>query len=72
MEIINLKCEKCGCEYEKPAVFLQYALNSKYSPLYKWSLKYCNICRRERERDALNSLPYVIEKLGEMTAEEKS
>ena len=64
-ETINLKCEKCGCDYKKPTIFKEYLITSKYNVFYKWSLMYCDKCRREKEMQSLKALPDVIKKLGE-------
>jgi len=62
-ETIKLKCEKCGCNYEKPSVFKEYLIATKHNVFYKWSLAFCDICRREKEREALKSLPDIIDAL---------
>ena len=60
--MIDLKCEKCGIDYQKPAKFKR--LNDEHSNLfYRWSLTYCDSCRREREKKALDRLGEVIKSL---------
>lgn len=63
-ETIKLKCDKCGCAYEKPVVFKEYVAGTKHNVFYKWSLAFCDKCRREKERESLKSLPSVIRALG--------
>lgn len=60
---INLVCEKCGCDYEKPAVFKEYLVQTKLNVFYKWSLAFCDKCRREKEREAFKALPDVLKAL---------
>jgi len=64
MEDLELKCSKCGIGYTKPFKFKEWNEN-KSNVFFKWSLTYCDTCRREREREALQSLPSVIKKLSE-------
>ena len=64
-ETIKLKCEKCGCDYEKTSVFKEYLVATKHNVFYKWSLAFCDKCRRENERDSLKALPDVLRALGE-------
>jgi len=64
-ETIQLKCEKCGCDYEKPSVFKEYLDATKHNVFYKWSLLFCDKCRREKERESLKALPDVLRALGE-------
>lgn len=60
--MIKLKCEKCSIEYEKPAIFKTW--NNKHPNIfYKWSLIFCDTCRREKENKALKNLPKIIEAL---------
>jgi hypothetical protein len=69
-EMITLICEKCNCDYEKPAIFQKYLIETKhnvfykYNVFYKWSLAFCDNCRREREKEALKSLHEVLKALG--------
>ncbi len=62
-EILDLKCEQCGCDYQKPLVYKEYLVKTNNSIFYKWSLMYCDECRREKERLALTKLPKIIEYL---------
>jgi hypothetical protein len=56
-EPLQLKCEKCNCDYEKPAVFKEYNI------FYKWSLAFCDNCRKEKERESLKALPDIVKAL---------
>lgn len=53
--MIKLKCEICGVNYEKPAHYRKW--NNVF---FKWSLKFCDDCRRKKEKKALKRLPEVI------------
>jgi hypothetical protein len=64
-ETIKLKCEKCQCDYEKPSVFKEYLVTTKYNVFYRWSLAFCVICRRKKQKEALKNLPSVLKALGE-------
>jgi len=64
-ETIELKCEKCGCDYEKPSVFKEHLVKTNYNVFYKWSLAFCDKCRREKARESLKALPNVLRALGE-------
>lgn len=59
-ETIKLKCENCECHYEKPSVFKEYLVQTKFNVFYKWSLTFCDKCRREKERESLKSLPEIL------------
>jgi hypothetical protein len=62
-ELLQLKCEKCNCDYEKPAVFKEYLVATKYNIFYKWSLAFCDNCRKEKERESLKALPDIVKAL---------
>jgi hypothetical protein len=64
-ETIKLKCEKCGCDYEKPSVFKEYLFTARHNVFFKWSLAFCDKCRREKEIESLKALPDVLRALGE-------
>lgn len=66
MEEIKLKCEKCGCDYEKPSVFKEYLVSTKHNVFYKLSLAFCDKCRREKECESLKALPNVLSALVEI------
>jgi hypothetical protein len=61
-EQTECKCEICGIDYKKPAKFIEYN-NQHPSIFFKWSLKYCDKCRIEKQKDALKSLPTVLSAL---------
>jgi len=63
-EVIKLECESCGCRYEKPSIFVEH-LTTKHNVFFKWSLTFCDNCRREKELQALNALPDVLRVLQE-------
>lgn len=60
-ELINLKCEDCAVDYQKPAEYIQY--NETSNIYFKWSLKYCDNCRIKKEHKALRFLPKVLRAL---------
>ena len=61
-EMIELKCEKCGVDYCKPKNFIKW--NKEYPNIFfKWSLKFCDKHRREKQHEALKSLPNVLKNL---------
>lgn len=64
-ETVKLKCEKCGVGYEKPAVFQEYILATNNNLFYRWSLAFCDECRREKERESLKRLPSILKALSE-------
>jgi len=66
-ETIKLKCEKCVIDYEKPLVFREYLVSTKYNNFYKWSLAFCDKCRREKERECLKALPNILKALSDET-----
>ena len=69
--MLKLKCEKCGVEYEKPADFKKWN-DEEPQVFFKWSLKFCDTCREEKEKEALKKLPEVIKALaGENKAREQ-
>ena len=46
--MIKLKCEICGVNYEKPAHYTKW--NNVF---FKWSLRFCDDCRRKKENEEL-------------------
>lgn len=59
---LKLECQACGAAYEKPESYSKW--NTKRpNVFFKWSLMYCDKCRREKEAEALKGLPKVIEAL---------
>ena len=46
--MIKLKCEICGVNYEKPAHYTKW--NNVF---FKWSLRFCDDCRRKKEKEEL-------------------
>ncbi len=60
--MLQLKCEKCGVDYEKPTNFKKW--NDKNpNVFFKWSLTFCDTCRRTKECQALKKLPDVLKLL---------
>lgn len=57
---IKLKCEECGCAYEKPYIFKEFILASERNVFFKWSLTFCDKCRRKKEVSTLRALPDVL------------
>jgi hypothetical protein len=57
---IEIKCLSCDTIYFKPLKFKQY-YDDRPNVFYKWSLTYCDPCRRDKERAALKSLPEVLD-----------
>jgi len=60
--MIKCKCEKCGVDYEKPATFKKWN-EERTNVFFRWSLAFCDKCRREKEREALKALPNVLSAL---------
>lgn len=60
--MINLTCEKCGIKYEKPETFKKYN-DETPNIFFKWSLSFCDKCRKEKELEALKHLPKILPKL---------
>jgi len=56
---LKLKCSNCGTEYAKPESYKVLSKN-RSNVFFKWSLLYCDKCRREKEKEALKSLPEII------------
>ena len=59
MLMLKLECQSCGVAYEKPQY---YEVWDKEYPnvFFRWSLSYCDKCRKEKEIQALKYLPQVI------------
>lgn len=62
IEGITLKCETCGIYYQKPSDFKRWNEESP-NVFFKWSLKFCDVCRKEREKQALKRLPEILNQL---------
>ena len=63
-KMIQLKCEKCGYDYEKPAMFKKWN-EENTNVFYRWSLAFCDPCRRIKEKEVLKKLPDILRALGE-------
>ena len=61
-ETIELKCRKCSINYERPLSHVKYYKKNK-QVFFKWSLEFCDKCRKEREEEALQRLPDVLKAL---------
>ncbi len=61
-EKVKLVCKKCEAKYEKPKDFVKWN-KERPNVFFKWSLEFCDNCRREKERDALKNLPNIIKNL---------
>lgn len=59
---LKLNCSTCGKDYEKPIDFQKWN-NEKPNVFFKWSLTYCDVCRKEKEFKALKYLPEVVKNL---------
>lgn len=57
--MLSLICEKCGSGYEKPDDYKKWNEESP-NVFFKWSLRFCDTCRRARQNEALKSLPQVL------------
>jgi hypothetical protein len=57
-EIMHI-CEVCGIEYGKPS---EYS-SEKYQQnvFFRWSTKFCDKHRKEKETEALKFLPKILE-----------
>lgn len=64
-ETLKLTCQKCTSDYEKPADFKKWKEETRNNIFFKWSLEFCDKCRKEREREALRALPNVVKVLNE-------
>jgi len=60
--MLKLKCEKCGAEYEKPAVFKKWN-DENPNVFWKWNLTFCDTCRREKQEEGLKRLPEILKAL---------
>jgi TorA maturation chaperone TorD len=58
-EMVSLNCETCKHSYSKPKRWEEFISNI----FFKWNMKYCDECRRKREKEALKKLPDVLNAL---------
>lgn len=58
--MLQLKCEICGCDYEKSEDFKMWN-DKKRNVFFEWNLKYCDVCRRKKEIESLKKLPKIID-----------
>ncbi len=63
--MLNLKCDTCGIEYEKPDDYKKFNDTHK-NIFYTMNLTYCDKCRREKEIEYLKELPNVVKALSEL------
>lgn len=57
-EKIILTCETCGAIYEKPKSYKE-----RKNIFFKWNLKYCDKCRKEKQSESLRYIPVIIKAL---------
>lgn len=55
---MKLSCSKCKTNYEKP-----YWFAAEKNIFFRWSVTYCDKCRKEKEVEALKLLPEVLNAL---------
>jgi len=60
--MLKLKCQTCSADYEKPEDYEKWNKENT-NVFFKWSLAYCDKCRKEKEIEALKELPKVLEAL---------
>ena len=60
--MLKLKCQTCGTNYEKPEDYEKWNKENT-NVFFKWSLAYCDKCRKEKEIQALKNLPKVMKAL---------
>jgi hypothetical protein len=54
--MVECKCQVCGVEYEKPDSYIGLS-----NVFFTMSLKYCDVCRKAKQFEALKSLPQILE-----------
>ncbi len=64
-ELLDLRCKECEKPYQKPAIYKDWLKERTQNVFFKWSLDYCDECRRAKERAALTKLPQVLELLSQ-------
>lgn len=64
MENLKLNCETCGVDYEKPYEFKVWN-DERPDVFFRWSLTYCDTCRRAKQIEALKQLPKVLNAISE-------
>jgi hypothetical protein len=60
-ELLTLTCE-CGTVFTRPEQY-QTENEKRTNVFFRWKLKYCDTCYRKRSREALKSLPDVLNAL---------
>lgn len=55
---IEINCEDCTDNVLRPAWYA-----NEQNVFFRWSMKYCDSCRRKRELEALKSLGKIVEAL---------
>jgi len=60
--MLELKCEKCAVDYQKRDDFKKWNDESP-NIFFKYSLAFCDKCRRKKEIEALKRLTEVIKEL---------
>lgn len=61
-ETLKLNCETCGIGYDKPKDLKEW-YDKRPNVFYKWSLLFCDDCRRKKERESFKRLPEVLKAL---------
>ena len=60
--VVRLRCE-CGAEFERPEKYKKYHKEQPKTVMWKWKLKYCDLCFKKRTNKALKRLPEIIKVL---------
>lgn len=59
--ILKLKCG-CGQDFERPEHY--QVSNDRYpNVVFKWKLKYCDVCYKTKAEQALKRLPEILNNL---------
>lgn len=53
--MIKLICQKCGGEYQKPTAYKKIR-----NVFFKFSLTFCDNCRKKKEIETIKKLPGII------------
>lgn len=60
--VLNLKCKECLTNYQKPEAYKEW--NEKYpNVFFKYSLMYCDFCRKKIQDEHLEKLPLILDLL---------
>lgn len=60
---VRLRCDKCGKHFNRPNKYVLFYKEQPQVVVFKWKLKYCDKCFKERVDKSFKRLPEILNQL---------